>query len=184
VEEAAAILGIGRSAAYQAVASGELPALRIGRRIVVPAAALDRLLRGGEARGVGPSMNEAGILERVGEYRDAARQIVEADAEVSRRCLGLLDLVDAARAEDDPITRRWSEGAIWSAAEGFLLAAPNAGAVVESWEAAQRRLRARGYVQCPECRGHIATDGELEQLVSSMSAKREKRRAAVSAGDR
>jgi excisionase family DNA binding protein len=46
VEEAAEILGIGRSAAYAAVARGELPALRIGRRLVVPSEALDRLLRG------------------------------------------------------------------------------------------------------------------------------------------
>ncbi len=126
------------------------------------------------------------VLERVGEYHDAARQIVEAHVDTSRRCLGLLDLVDAARAEDDPITRRWSEGAIWSAAEGFLLADPDAVAVLESWEAAQRRLRARGYVSCPECRAHIATDEELEQLVASRSAKRstKQRRATVSAGDR
>jgi excisionase family DNA binding protein len=46
VEEAAHVLGIGRSAAYQAVARGELPSLRIGRRLLVPRSALDRLLTG------------------------------------------------------------------------------------------------------------------------------------------
>ena len=44
VEDAARILGIGRSAAYLAVRRGELPAIQIGRRYVVPRAALERLL--------------------------------------------------------------------------------------------------------------------------------------------
>lgn len=44
VEEAAAILGISRTAAYQAASSGQLPTIRIGRRIVVPTAPLARLL--------------------------------------------------------------------------------------------------------------------------------------------
>lgn len=44
VEEAAAILGIGRNAAYSAAKRGELPTIKVGRRILVPAAALDRLL--------------------------------------------------------------------------------------------------------------------------------------------
>ncbi len=40
VEEAATILGIGRSAAYEAARSGELPVRRIGRRLLVPVPAL------------------------------------------------------------------------------------------------------------------------------------------------
>ncbi len=44
VEEAATLLGIGRNSAYQAIARGELPALRLGRRLLVPRAALDRHL--------------------------------------------------------------------------------------------------------------------------------------------
>jgi excisionase family DNA binding protein len=44
VEEAAAILGIGRGSAYQAVQTGALPALRIGRRLLVPTAVIHRLL--------------------------------------------------------------------------------------------------------------------------------------------
>ena len=44
VEEAAKILGIGRSAAYQAVRTGEIPAIRIGRRLLVPVQSLEQLL--------------------------------------------------------------------------------------------------------------------------------------------
>jgi excisionase family DNA binding protein len=46
VEEAASILGISRAGAYDAVQRGEIPSIRIGRRILVPRAALDRLLGG------------------------------------------------------------------------------------------------------------------------------------------
>ena len=44
VEEAARLLGIGRSLAYEAVARGELPSTRIGRRILIPKLSLERLL--------------------------------------------------------------------------------------------------------------------------------------------
>ena len=60
VEEAARDLGIGRGAAYFAAQRGDLPVIRIGRRYVVPRAALERMLDqqiergtpdGGAARG-------------------------------------------------------------------------------------------------------------------------------------
>ena len=38
VDEAAALLGISRSFAYDLVAAGDLPPLRLGRRIVIPRA--------------------------------------------------------------------------------------------------------------------------------------------------
>jgi excisionase family DNA binding protein len=44
VEEAAAILRISRGAAYQAAKTKQLPTIRIGRRLLVPLAALERLL--------------------------------------------------------------------------------------------------------------------------------------------
>lgn len=44
VDQAAEILGIGRSATYEAIGRGEVPYLRFGRRIVIPRAALLRLL--------------------------------------------------------------------------------------------------------------------------------------------
>jgi excisionase family DNA binding protein len=47
VAEAGEVLGLGRSAAYEAVRRGDIPSRRIGRRIVVPAPALLRWLGGG-----------------------------------------------------------------------------------------------------------------------------------------
>ena len=47
VPEAAEILGIGRSQGYLGVKSGDIPSIRIGKRIVVPKEALERLLLGG-----------------------------------------------------------------------------------------------------------------------------------------
>ena len=44
VPEVAARLGLSRNGAYEAVATGQIPAIRIGRRVLVPRAALDRLL--------------------------------------------------------------------------------------------------------------------------------------------
>ena len=53
VEEAAHILGIGRTSAYRACAREEIPTIRIGARILVPRAALERLLspQAGESAG-------------------------------------------------------------------------------------------------------------------------------------
>jgi excisionase family DNA binding protein len=50
IEEAARLLGIGRSSAYEAARRDALPVrvLRIGRRFLVPRAPLERLLRGEE----------------------------------------------------------------------------------------------------------------------------------------
>jgi excisionase family DNA binding protein len=45
--ETAHALGVGKNAIYQAARRGEIPTLRIGRRILVPRAALDRLLEEG-----------------------------------------------------------------------------------------------------------------------------------------
>ena len=44
VPEAAAILGIGRAAAYEAVRRGDVPSIRIGKRVVVPKAALNDMI--------------------------------------------------------------------------------------------------------------------------------------------
>ena len=38
--------GIGKNAAYQAARRGEIPTIRIGKRLLVPLAALERLLQG------------------------------------------------------------------------------------------------------------------------------------------
>jgi excisionase family DNA binding protein len=44
VAQAAELLGVSRRAAYRAVAAGQLPALRLGRRIHIPTAPLLAML--------------------------------------------------------------------------------------------------------------------------------------------
>jgi len=46
VEEAAELIGVGRSAAYEAVRRGEIPVIRIGRRVLVPRSRLFQMLNG------------------------------------------------------------------------------------------------------------------------------------------
>jgi excisionase family DNA binding protein len=46
VSEAARVLGISRSSAYECVRRGELRAVRLGRRLVVPRSAVTELLEG------------------------------------------------------------------------------------------------------------------------------------------
>jgi excisionase family DNA binding protein len=47
VAEPGALLGISRAFAYELVARGELPVIRLGRRRLVPKAALSTLVSGG-----------------------------------------------------------------------------------------------------------------------------------------
>ena len=44
VDEAAAVLGISRNSAYEAARRGEIPTIRVGRRILVPRSLLEELL--------------------------------------------------------------------------------------------------------------------------------------------
>ena len=44
VEETAKLLGIGRNLCYDRVKTGEIPAIKIGRRLLVPRSALEKLL--------------------------------------------------------------------------------------------------------------------------------------------
>lgn len=46
IPEAAKTLGIGRNQGYEAARRGELPTIKIGKRLLVPLAALDRMLQG------------------------------------------------------------------------------------------------------------------------------------------
>ena len=49
IPKAAQRLGIGRNQAYEAARRGEIPVIRIGKRLLVPLAALERMLDGAEA---------------------------------------------------------------------------------------------------------------------------------------
>jgi len=44
VEETAKLLGIGRNLCYERVKTGDIPAIKIGRRLLVPRRALEKLL--------------------------------------------------------------------------------------------------------------------------------------------
>ena len=46
VDEAAGMLGISRTSAYEYIRTGHLPAIRMGRRLLVPLKAIDDLLDG------------------------------------------------------------------------------------------------------------------------------------------
>lgn len=50
-QQAAAKLGISRGLCYRLIANGTLPAVRLGRRLVIPVAALEALLKGSAAGG-------------------------------------------------------------------------------------------------------------------------------------
>lgn len=51
VETAAKELGISRSSAYYAAHRGELPAITVGRRVLILRRALDEMLEGKQGRG-------------------------------------------------------------------------------------------------------------------------------------
>lgn len=65
VTEASVLLGVGRTTAYRAVRNGEIPSVRLGHRIVVPTAALRRILTEGGARAVSGAPGQAATAEGV-----------------------------------------------------------------------------------------------------------------------
>jgi excisionase family DNA binding protein len=58
VEEAGQLLGISRGAAYRAAACGQIPTIRLGRRLLVPTARLHQLL--GLTHGHGGAVSDEG----------------------------------------------------------------------------------------------------------------------------
>jgi excisionase family DNA binding protein len=65
------MLGIGRATAYEAARTGELPTIRIGRRLLVPRAGLMALL--GEP-GASVKANDARPADEPGAVKNSARQ--------------------------------------------------------------------------------------------------------------
>jgi excisionase family DNA binding protein len=55
VEDAARLLGISRGLAYEAARRGELPVIRLGRRLLVPRSQLLQLVETSEPREAGSS---------------------------------------------------------------------------------------------------------------------------------
>jgi excisionase family DNA binding protein len=66
VEEAAHLLGISRTLAFQAVRSGDIPAIRVRRRILVPVVLLNQLLLGAS---VASQDSEAAVQAQQGPPR-------------------------------------------------------------------------------------------------------------------
>ena len=64
VEEAAGLLRISRGLAYEMVREGAVPTIRLGRRILVPREALDRMLASADRQDV----------QGVGDIQSSARQ--------------------------------------------------------------------------------------------------------------
>ena len=103
-------------------------------------------------------------LERVRQYRRATRIAIEANATYQARCLALMDLTQAARAESDLLVRHWAQVTIWREAAGFLgMDDEEHEYPPEPYEAAQRRLRNKGYSACPRCLSELATDVDFDR---------------------
>ena len=104
------------------------------------------------------------VLDRVREYRAAARLAVRSSkSSVQARCLTLIDLSEAARAEPDLTVRTWSERAVWEESRAFLgMDDEEHSFPPDPFERAQRKLRAQGYSSCPQCLSNLAMDLDFE----------------------
>jgi excisionase family DNA binding protein len=69
VQDAAKLLGVSRDLVYDLVAQGELPALRLGRRIVLPHRALEELVQAASSSDASPEKEVCAELEVVGLRR-------------------------------------------------------------------------------------------------------------------
>ena len=70
VEEAAHLLGIGRGLAYELARTGKIPAVRLGRRLLVPRAQLEAMLRNPSTEpGQAPSRG-SGVAQRTRARND------------------------------------------------------------------------------------------------------------------
>jgi excisionase family DNA binding protein len=65
VQEMAELLGISRNHAFRCVQRGEIPSVRIGRRVLIPAAFIDRLLDIDDDRPAAPRARGRGANRRV-----------------------------------------------------------------------------------------------------------------------
>lgn len=62
IDEAAKMLGVSRGTAYECVKTGELPHIKLGRRIVVPMAAFERFL------------NQAAVKDKTSNEADLGKE--------------------------------------------------------------------------------------------------------------
>lgn len=124
-------------------------------------------------------------LDRVREFRKAARIAVQADDHpLQDRYLALIDLAEMARAEPDPLVRRWSELAIWEESRVFLgMDDEDHEFPPQAYEARQHALRAEGYSSCPRCLAVLATDIDFDRWRRMRAAHIEEMRVREQATD-
>jgi excisionase family DNA binding protein len=94
VDEAAVILGVSRNSAYQAARTGELPVIKIGKRLLVPRVAFERLLDIGGS-GTNPS-DTGGVTAGPGSMLEGLRSPTDHGAPTPHPS-GRLSRLDAGR---------------------------------------------------------------------------------------
>ena len=112
-----------------------------------------------------PTMRPDVELDRVRRFRQAARLAVRTeDADYQRRLLALLDLVDLADDEPDPLVRHWSRLAVWEESRRFLeMDDQEPTAPSDDFERRQLALRRDGHERCPTCWSVLATDADAQR---------------------
>lgn len=53
VQEAANLLGLSRNSAYQGIATGEIPHIKVGKRILIPRVAFEKMLESTDKKAEG-----------------------------------------------------------------------------------------------------------------------------------
>lgn len=101
-------------------------------------------------------------LALIAAYRTATKRLVHADRPLRVKCLGLLDLAEAGRAERDPTVRAWIAETLWREAEQLLTGRP-ASLAGDGYERATRKLRADGYLACPTCRSSLPDEATFDR---------------------
>jgi hypothetical protein len=96
-------------------------------------------------------------LERVAEFREAARRILRSDLTKESRTTALMRLY--ARAKDEPLADLIIPSVVaelaWSIDRDDVIELKSAGDLMER---AHRSLRSRGYARCPECRCELSRE--------------------------
>jgi hypothetical protein len=91
-------------------------------------------------------------LDRLAKYRAAARMAAEADHPLKLRLMALMDLIDAARSEEDEFVRSSAEAGVWEEARSLFGAQGDEPSIpTDPVELAARQLRAKGEATCPTC---------------------------------
>lgn len=110
VPEAGALLGLKRAASYAAAHRGEIPTIRIGRRLVVPTAKLLTMLGVNSASGDAPSEDDRPQGQTYC-IREAARRAAAEAPPLSPEQIAIIRAIFAAAPpHEQPCPHRTSKG--------------------------------------------------------------------------